>query len=170
MLATKPQPISGVGAGKDNDVMTIYPSMASTGLGRFLGQLYESMPLGNFPVKLSHLLFPLPLSPISVMLYFMMKIFGVRYILSSKAVNQYKALGNEKVSSVELSQINEVALSHSAGQEFYKAADIVLLGKDGSQLMVLAGIPRAEVFRQTILKARDAQQFVASSMATIQAR
>ena len=54
------QAISGVSAGVENVVMTVYPSIAATGIGRLLGCLYESIPSRICGIKLSNLLFTLP--------------------------------------------------------------------------------------------------------------
>ena len=56
------------------------------------------------------------------------------------------------------------------GQAFYPAADIRLVGKKGETLAVLPGVPRADVFRQSIVEARDARVKVEASLATIKAR
>ena len=74
------------------------------------------------------------------------------------------------VKQVDLLEIDEVVITAQHGHEFYRCADIELIGQDGSTLLTLAAVPRAEVFRTTILKARDAAMQVKESLATIEAR
>ena len=170
MPSTTSQAISGVSADRENVSMIVYPSMAATWFGRKLGDLFESIPLKINGIKLSHLLFPLPASPIALLIYFLMKIFGIRYVLTNRSVQIWKSLGNQMVSEVPLADVEEITLHQSSGQVFYKASDLSLLGADGKLLMQLDGIPNAEVFRQTLLKARDARRQVQASLGTIAAR
>ncbi len=170
MATTETQPIAGVSTGAEVEAMTVFPSIGSTWLGRLLSNLYESIPLGNGQVKLSHLLFPLPTAPLALLLYATTKIFGHRYRLSNRSVSVRTFLGNRLVKQVDLLEIDEVVLSPRHGHEFYRCADIELMGQDGSTLLTLAAVPRAEVFRTTILKARDAAMQVKASLAAIEAR
>ena len=166
----KPQAISGVSASVENVIRIEYPSIASTGLGKMLGSLYNSMPLQLGTVKLSYLLFPLPTAPLGLIPYTLLKLAGQRYILTNRSMQKWASLGNRLLSQVALSQVAEVLVEQLPGQEFYKAADLELLAADGTPLMRLEGVKRAEVFRQSILEARDALLQVESSLATIQAR
>ena len=166
----KPQAISGVSAGVETEITTVYPSMASTWVGRILGALYESIPLRINGIKLSHLLFPLPTSPMALLMYLFLKVAGRRYRLTNRAVQVWSMLGQRLYSQALLADIREIELEQSRGQVFYKAADLVLRGADGTPLLRLEGVPRAEVFRRTILEARDARSQVESSLARIQAR
>ena len=170
MPSTTSQAISGVSADRENVSMIVYPSMAATGLGRALGNLFESIPLKINGIKLSHLLFPLPASPIALKIYFYMKIFGNRYVLTNRSVQIWKSLGSRMVSEVPLADVEQITRHQSSGQIFYKASDLSLLGADGKVLMQLDGVPNAEVFRQTLLKARDARRQVQASLGTIAAR
>ncbi|GAB4136113.1 MAG: hypothetical protein Tsb009_03030 [Planctomycetaceae bacterium] len=170
MATATVQPISGVTTGTEVEIMTVYPSIGSTGLGQFLGSLYNSIPLGNFPVKLSHLLFTLPTAPLAVLAYFLLKLFGVRYTLTNRSVQIWKSLGNTLIRQINLNDIGDISITQTPGQVFYKCSDLHLEGKDGKPLMTLEGIPRAEVFRQNILEARDAAVRVRASLAAIEAR
>ena len=180
MSTTATQPISGVSADKENVSMIVYPSMAATGLGRALGNLYESIPLKINGIKLSYLLFPLPASPIALKIYFLMKVCGQRYVLTNRSMQIWRCRlwrivffdcsGDKLESEVPLADVEDVVLHQSSGQVFYKASDLSLLGADGKLLLQLDGIPNAEVFRQTLLKARDARRQVQASLETIAAR
>ena len=166
----KPHPIAGVTADSENEIMTVFPSIASTGLGRALGLLYESIPLKINGVKLSYLLFPLPTSPLALVWYFLLKLTGRRYVLTNRAVQAWSAIGSRLFKQVPLSDIAEIEVVHQAGQSFYRASDLELYGTGRKRLMTLAGIPNAEVFRESLLEARDSLTQVRDSLATIRSR
>jgi len=170
MSTGKPQAISGVSAGVETVVMNVWPSVCATGPGRLCGRSYDSIPYKINGIKLSYLLFTLPTIPIALVLYFWLKLFGERYTLTNQAVERWSSLGTRRVARVPLEDVGTVAIVQHPGQAFYHAADLELRDKGGNRLMTLAGVPRADVFRQTILKARDARQQVAASLATINAR
>ena len=133
--------------------------------------MYVSFPFGILGVQLSHLVFVLPTAPIAILLYFWQKIFGKRYMLTNRNVQILNALGNRKLTQVPLNDIADVQIRQLPGQSFYKAADILLLtSKTGEEPFVLAGVPRADVFRQTIIKARDARIQTTKSLDTIKSR
>jgi hypothetical protein len=71
---------------------------------------------------------------------------------------------------VALSDIDKIMVRQEPGQEFYPAADIYLLNKAGATIMSLPGVSRAEVFRHTLLDAKNARDQVAASLSTIRAR
>lgn len=170
MSSKKVQAISGVSAGIENVLMTVYPSIAKTASGRALGSLYNSIPLKINGVKLSNLLFVLPTSPVALLLYLSLKVIGQRYVLTNRSVQKWASLGARMLSDVPLSQIEHVEVDQHPGQVFYRAADLLLCGSGNSPLMILEGVPQAEVLRETILKARDAHRQVEGALATIEAR
>ena len=167
----KPVAISGVSASTEAEIMTVYPSIAATGVGRALGSLYDAVPLRIMGLKLSHLLFVLPTAPIAVLLYFMQKAPGQKYVLTNRSFQIWYALGSRKITQVPLIDVTDVVVRQLAGQAFYKAADLVLIGGKGNdEIMTLPGVPYPAIFRQTILEARDARQLVTKSLETIKAR
>jgi hypothetical protein len=168
-LTQRPPAIAGVSTGPAF-IMTVYPSIAATGIGKILGRLYGSIPVRIGGIKLSHLLFCLPTAGFAAVGYFLMKLSGEVYALTTRSVQLRKSLGNRLIREVPLSSIDQVVIRQEPGQEFYPAADIYLLNKAGQTIMTLPGVPRAEVFRQTILEARSAQDQVAAALATISAR
>jgi len=169
MATHKPPAISGVSA-EQALIMAVYPSIAATGLGKLLGRLYESMPMRVGGIKLSHWLFPLPTAIFGVLIYAGLKLSGEVYALTNRTLQLRNSLGNRLKREIPLSSIDQVVIRQEPGQEFYPAADIYLLDKAGSTLMMLPGVPRADVFRQTILEAKNARNQVAASLATINAR
>jgi len=169
MATQSPPAIAGVTSGQAL-VMVVYPSIACTGLGKLLGRLYDSIPTRILGIKLSHLLFPLPTSIIAIQIYFHLKIFGEVYALTNRSIQLRRSLGNRLLREIKLADIDQVVVRQEPGQEFYPAADIYLLNKAGTTMMTLPGVPRAEIFRETILEARNARNQVAASLAVISAR
>ena len=148
-----------------------YPSVASLAICRMLGGLFDSIPWPRINgIKPSCLLFTLPLSPIPAVAYFFLKVTGDRYVLTDRSIQRRKALGDRMVSRVELSEIAEIAIRQERGQAFYRAADVRLIGEQGEELLLLEGITYPEIFRQNVLKARDAVLEVEASLETIRAR
>jgi len=164
------QPISGVSAGTERELMTVYPSISSSFLGKLLGQLYNSIPIGLAGVKVSHLLFPLPTSPIALALYFLEKIFGRKYTLTNRSLQVWSSLGKRMRRTIALADVGDVLVNEVPGQAFYKAADLVILASDGKPILTLDAVPRAEVFRETILKAQAARMQSDATLANIEAR
>ena len=170
MLAQKPPAISGLNSGKQSLIMSVYPSIAATGLGKGLGQLYESMPAKIFGIKLSHWLFPLPTAIIAVNVYAHLKVFGEVYALTDRTMQIRNSIGNRLIREVPLTEVDQVVVRVEPGQEFYPAGDIYLLNKAGQTLMSLPGVPRPDVFRQTIIESRNARVQTANTLSTISAR
>ncbi|MEX0718342.1 MAG: PH domain-containing protein [Planctomycetaceae bacterium] len=173
MITAKPQAISGVSALEDNLVMRIYPSIAATGLGRLLGRVLDSIPLRINGVRLSNLLFGLPLAPLALGIYALQKIAGETYHVTTRAVRvwgmQLAALRMLRA-DVPLASIARIDIERLPGQAFFHAGDLVLRGADGSELARLSGVPRPDVFRRNIIEARDARVQTEASLATIHAR
>lgn len=169
-MSNRPQAILGVSTG-DNQVMTVYPSICAGGIGRLLGSLYDSIPLriGGGP-KLSRLLFVLPSAPIALALYGLQKLFGNKYVLTNNAVEIWSLIGKKRSGTVQLSDVDAIQTNQRGGQAFFDAADLELLSASGDTLLTLPGLPRAEVFGKTVMKAHGAKASVANSLATIEAR
>jgi hypothetical protein len=166
----KRQAISGVSPGVENIVRVEYPSIAATYFGMVIGQICDSIPVKINGVKLSYLLFGLPVAPIALLVYIWLKVFGERYVLTNKAVQKWSAIGDRLTGQVALAAFSDILITRRPGQDFYHAADLELLAADGSVLLRLEGVLRPDVIRQSILEARDAQLKVEASLKTIQAR
>lgn len=162
--------IIGVHSSGEAEIRSKYPSIAATGLGRIFGTLFDCIPAKIWGVKLSYLVFVLPLAPVGTLLYFYLKLFGERYVLTNRSVQRWAPFGTTQYQSVALTDITEIEHTQQPGQEFYHASDLVLTGKKGEVLMRINGIQNADVFREIILKAREAQTATADALATISAR
>ena len=170
MPTTKPQAISGVSAGVETVATNVWPSICAIGPGRLIGRLSNAIPFKINGIKLSYLLLTPITVPFALKLYFWLKVFGERYTLTNQAVERWSSLGTRRLARMPLDDLATVTIVERPGQAFYHAADLDLRDKGGNRLMTLAGVPRPDVFRQTIIKARDARQTVAASLARINAR
>lgn len=168
-MSNRPQAISGVSTG-ENQVMTVFPSICAGALGRLLGSLYDCIPVPVLTTKLSRLLFVLPTAPLGALLYGLSKFFGNKYVLTNNSVEIWSVVGRKRGGTVPLADIAGFETTQRNGMDFFQASDLDLLSEAGDTLLTLPGLPRAEVFAETIMKAQKAKSSVASSLATIEAR
>jgi hypothetical protein len=162
MTNLKSQAISGVSAGAETLMMTKWPSIAAMGLGRLIGQFMSSIP--------SRIVLWLPLAGLGAALYFLQKVTGERFTITNKSVQRWTGLGGRMIQRIELTDIATMQVSQQSGQEFFHASDLLLLNAKGDVAMRLDGLPHAEIFLETISKARQAAQQVGDSLKTIAAR
>jgi len=170
MLTKKPQAISGVSPKSESVIEDLYPSMATTGLGQLLHSLYESIPIGIGSIKLSHLLFVPPTIPLALLLYFGLKVFGSKYVVTNKAVKIGPAMGLRVDSEITLDRVATVSVDPDSRLAFFRSGDVRLTGNAGETLALLRGVPYPDRFAQVITEAVDAQRLVASSLNTIRNR
>ena len=170
------QAISGVAPPELSEVtvMTIWPGIAASPMGRRLGNLYLIRSgVGIFTVgKLMMLLtIPLALALFIISLAPPFPFFGrfnARYRLTNRRVIKMhdrltwkfwyfiphpSFIFGEVASYVGLDRFDTIDLQVLPGQEWYPAGDLVF--KRGNvETFRLEGVPRPETFRQTCLKAR----------------
>jgi hypothetical protein len=171
MVLKRPPAISGVSSGKSSAlIVVVYPSIACTAYGRLIGQLLDCLPLKVCGIKLSHLLFGLPSALLAAPEYFRLKAMGNVYALTNRSVQIRTSRGNRLVREVPLSEIAQVVSRQLDGQQFFPAGELDLINKAGDTLMTLSGVPRVDVFRQSVIEARDARNQVEASLTTIRAR
>jgi hypothetical protein len=152
----------------ERHITTIYPSVAATGIGKLLGSLSNSMKVGNVTVS-AILLAPL-VAPVALTIYLLQKVGGHRYELTDRAVKKWAALAERLDGEAALADIARIEVDQRGGQAFYHAADLRFLNAAGDAILVLEGVPRADVFRRLILEARDARGYTEAALATIAAR
>ncbi len=169
MLSKKPQAIAGVSATYENVVEELYPSIAKTALGQFLNSLYESLP-GYGEVKLSYLLFVPITWPLALLGYLLMKVAGVRYVITNRAIKVLPVLGIRLIADTPMEKIERVTVDPDSRLAFFRSGDVRLSGAGGETLMLLRGVPYPDRFCQLITEVRDARQQVQESMRTIHAR
>jgi len=164
------QPIAGVSSRSESVVMTEHPSIGAWGLGQALGSLYECIPVRVCGLTISHLLFTLPTAPFAVGLYFLQKVFGEYFVLTNRSVQIWAVRSGRRISSVDLSQVEDVAVTQAPGQKFFKAGDILLRSASGEIIQRLRGVPDAPSFCNAIRRTVEARHTVKSAMAIIEAR
>ena len=162
--------IIGVSASGETEIRSKYPSIASTGLGRLLGRIYESFSVPIWGIKLSNLLFVLPTAPIGVLLYTLNKLTGERYVLTNRSIQRWAVIGLRQIQSVTLTDVNEIEYVQLPGQEYFHAGDLLLKNAKGDTVLRVQGVQDADIFRQIIEKARDARIGAEESLAVIEAR
>lgn len=157
-VAVKPQPVAGVSPTDKTTMLVVFPSIAATPLGRLIGRLMDSIPV-PCPVrrvKLSFWIFgPLMALP-AMLLYFWLKITGKRYVLTNRTLEVWNASGRRLIVDVPLERIAELTWEQLPGQEYYRAANVIVLDASEEPLVELEGVPTPWTFREAVLKARDA--------------
>jgi hypothetical protein len=149
------QAIAGVAPPELSEVtvMTVWPSVASIGLGRFLGRMMAiSTGFWIFSIGRLMALLAIPLGP---MLYFSLRApFNVhRYRLTNRRVGIMVGINPEFTRFVDLDRFDKIEIQVAPGQEWYNAGDLVFRRGD-IETFRLPGVSRPEAFRQTCLKAR----------------
>ena len=171
--AAIPQAIPGAETQAERAIISRWPSISSTVIGRVIGGLLEAAPTIRLPGLNINLAYApaLLLAPIAALLYLVTKVTGRRYTVTSKRVMVQHSLSKTMHSQVALENISEVAVApYRPGQEFFSAADVVLQDSAGEELMRMQAVTRPGVFRQNILESRDALIQVQAALATIEAR
>lgn len=160
------QAIAGVAPPELSEVtaMTVWPSVASTGIGRFLGRLMAiTAGFWIFSVGRCVALFALPLGPL---LYFSLRApFNVRrYRLTNRRVGIMEGMIPQFTRFVDLDRFDRIDIAIAPGQQWYHAGDLVFR-KGDVETFRLPGVSRPEAFRQTCLKARMSYVGVRKAMA-----
>lgn len=163
------QAIAGVSPTSEARMMTEFPSVGASGLGQLIGTLMDSVPAKICGVKVSYLIFGLPLAPVGALL-FLLRLLGARYVLTNRSVQIWSAFGTQRSASVDLNDIASVEIDQLPGQAFFRAADIKLKAANGQTLMRLAGVADAAAFANVIQRAIQARRLVQSTLSTINAR
>lgn len=144
--------------------MVEWPTIAATGLGRFLGRLY-GIQAGFGMFRLGRLFMGLTI-PVALLLYFaMLAPWSVRrYRLTNRRLIIESGPRFRVDQYVDLDRFDAIDIVVRPGQEWYPAGDLVFrLGQ--IETLRLAGIGRPDVFRAVCLKANQAYVGVRKAMA-----
>ena len=149
------QAIAGVSPAETSEVtiMTVWPTLAATGPGRFLGRLYN-IRWGIGPLTLGKIFIALSI-PFALGLFFWMLMPGVvrRYRLTNRRVAIENGIRPVATTWVELDRFNTIEVVVQPGQEWYPAGDLVF--RNGQiETFRLIGVSRPETFKRTCLDAR----------------
>jgi hypothetical protein len=145
----------------ETTVMTVYPSVAATGLGRWLGRLFRIRD-GLGPLSIGRLAL-LACMPIGLLLYLSLRLPWAiqRYRLTNRRVLVERGVNATVQQFVEFDQFDSVEVVVDPGQEWYAAGDLVFR-KGQVQTFRLPGVSRPEVFRRTILEVQRGYRGVAA--------
>ena len=161
------QAIAGVTPSNTQEitVMTVWPSNASYGMGRFLGRWY-GLQAGVYIFKLGNL-FALASIPIALVLYLMkvLPFVGRRYRVTNRRIVVELGISCKKEEkAVDLDRFDSIDIDVQRGQEWYDAGDLVFrLGK--TETFRLEGVSRPESFKQVCLKSHTAYVGVQEALA-----
>jgi hypothetical protein len=180
------QAIAGVASSQTHEVtVTIeWPTIAATGLGRFLGRLY-AIQAGFWIFTLGRLFMGLSL-PIGLFLFFWMLAPGIarRYRLTNRRiiVERGPSVGDffrRRIGSkpnqpplwrpeqyVDLNRFDNITIDVRPGQAWYPAGDLVF--KLGNvETLRLIGVGHPDVFRAICMKANQAFVGVRKAVAAV---
>lgn len=145
----------------ETTVMTVYPSVAATGLGRWLGRLFRIRD-GVGPLSIGRVAL-LACMPIGLMLYLSLRLPWAiqRYRLTNRRVLVERGVRGAVQQFVEFEQFDTIEVAVDPGQEWYAAGDLVFR-KGQVQTFLLPGVSRPEVFRRTILEVQRGYRGVAA--------
>jgi len=148
----------------ETTVMTVYPSVAATGLGRSLGRLFRIRD-GIGPLSIGRLAL-LASMPIGLALYLSMRLPWAiqRYRLTNRRVLVERGVVPKIQQFVDFDQFDSIEVVVDPGQEWYAAGDLVFR-KGQTQTFRLPGVSRPEVFRRTILEVQRGYRGVAAIQA-----
>lgn len=158
-------PIAGVAPSQlsESTVMTVWPSNAAYGIGRFLGMQYALRFPDIYIFRIGNLiaLLSIPIA-LAIYLYRIAPFVGKRYTVTNRRVIVQRGIQARNDRSVDLDRFDSVQVEVLPGQEWYHAGDLVF--KLGNvETFRLEGVSRPESFRQVILKARMAHAGVKRS-------
>ena len=154
----------------EGEVLTVWPSVAATRVGRWMGWLLTAIPLRVGPAAVSVWLFAAPLAPLAAGLYLWQKVFGVRYRLTTARLIAETALTGRELDSADLREVAVAQVRHRRHDRFFRTGDLILRGTGGHRRLTAYGIPHVENLRHAVLDTRDAAARVAETAAVIAAR
>ena len=145
------------GQRNESPVMTVWPTIAATAAGRWVGRLC-ALRLGYGFFTLGKLMAPatIPLS-LAVFGWQLMPWVCRRYALTSRRILIQKGLSAAEGPWLDLDGFDAVEVLVLPGQAWLHAGDLVFR-RGPEEVFRLAGVSRPEVFRQVCLKVQTALQ------------
>jgi hypothetical protein len=135
-------------------VMTAWPSVGGTSIGKFLGRLYR-IHLGFGPVRIGRLALLMTM-PAGLMLYLSMRLPWAicRFQVTNRRVTVNRGVRAAVERFVELSRFDTIELVVQPGQEWFDCGDLVF--RNGPvETLRLNGVSRPEPFRRVCLEVRQ---------------
>jgi hypothetical protein len=175
------QAIAGVAPDTLSEVtiMTVWPSLGATAYGRWWGRRFANkvgLTVFGIPLTIGRLMAVVSI-PFILPLYFHMLVPRLplvvagwpnaacrRYRLTNRRVVVEQPFGGGEQQSVSHDRYDSVTLEVQPGQEWYPCGDLVF--RNGQiETFRLLGVPHAEPFRHTCLKARQVHAGVVKARA-----
>lgn len=161
------QPIAGLAPPELGEVTitTVWPTIAVTGLGRFLGRRYQSrVGVGNI-FTLGNL-WALVSIPVALGLFFLLLApgFNRRYRLTNRRLMIEKGIKPRAESWVSLDDFDAIDIQVLPGQAWYPAGEMIFR-KGTLETFRISGVPRPDTFKQVCLKAQRANASVKKALA-----
>lgn len=150
----------------ETTVMTVWPSVASTGLGRSLGRLFRIRDgFGPFTVGRLALLACIPLG---LGLYLSLRLPWAiqRYRLTNRRVIVERGVIPRIQQFVDFDQFDSVDVVVEPGQEWYASGDLVFR-RGQVETFRLRGVSRPEAFRRTVVDVQRSYRSVAAIQAAV---
>ncbi len=146
-------------------IMSVWPSMAATPIGRMLGKLYmirsgvgNVFTLGKFIALVT--------IPIALVIY-LVRILPwrcIRYRLTNRRLLIERGVRGDLVQGISLDDFDAIDVAVLDGQEWYPAGELIFR-KGPIETFRLSGVRRPETFRQVCLKAQRSVTLVRRAMA-----
>lgn len=167
-----PSPIAGVSPARETVLENVFPSVASHGLGRWIGSVMGQVGgLSPLPFRLLALVIVgAILAPLGALLYFVVKVTGTSFLVTNRSVQERSVLWGNLVTQVALTEIQGVEINTQEGYAFHRVGDVRLLGANGQTLLVIPAIQFPERLARVILEVRDAQLRSSEALRQIQSR
>jgi len=151
------QPIAGVSPPElaEVTVMTVWPSVAATPIGRFFGRCYN-IGRGGYIFTIGNLI-ALATAPLMVLLYLgkVAPWFGTRYTITNRRVVVQRGLVVDDEKSVDLDRFDTIEVDVRPGHEWFAAGDLIFR-MGGTETFRLAGVGRPESFKAACIKSQMA--------------
>lgn len=161
------QAIAGVAPPELGEVtiMTVWPSIAITGLGRFLGRRYESrVGIGNI-LTIGNI-WKIASIPVALGLFFFLlaPFVSRRYRLTNRRLIIETWFKPTVKAAVSLDDFDTIDVEFLPGQEWYPAGEMIFR-KGKVETFRLSAVPHPESFRHVCLKAARASTAVKNVLA-----
>lgn len=163
-------PTSKFSTDDEERLEAVYPSIACTTMGKYLGRLYESLPHITPRIRLSYLVWIPPTWPIAIVAYLWLKLQGVRYVATSSGVAIETILTRQIVTQIPWNEVTEIQVDPASFQSFYRSSDIIIRSRAAAEPLRLHAVPFADRFSQLLQEAYRAAQATARAQAQISNR
>lgn len=141
---------------RESTVMIVWPSIASTWLGRLLGAAFDAAPrwgfLDAFTVKNFVILAAAPLGA-ALFAWTHAPFVCRRFHLTNRRLRVERGYAGRIEAEIALDAFDEIQIEKLPGHEWFSAGDLIFF-RAGQPVLRLEGLGRPSGFRQTCIKTR----------------